>query len=69
MPGIERAALERDRKELDMERELDATTEAVIAGDQAHPWPTPRPGNAGACCRSWPDRRARTASGGGELCA
>jgi hypothetical protein len=36
MPGSERAALERDRMELDMERELDATTEAVIAGDQAH---------------------------------
>jgi hypothetical protein len=36
MPGSERAALERDRRELDMERELDATTEAVIAGDQAH---------------------------------
>jgi hypothetical protein len=29
-------ALERDRRELDVERELDATTEAVIAGDQAH---------------------------------
>jgi hypothetical protein len=36
MPGSELAALERDRRELDMERELDATTEAVIAGDQAH---------------------------------
>jgi hypothetical protein len=31
-----RTALECDRKELDMERELAGTTEAVIAGDQAH---------------------------------